>query len=135
MKRFSTITSFGGLKVVDYEQNYITDFGESVTDDRYFTPREVQPLVAAPTPSPALYDFPDGKDNGVSLPISRKKGVDLAEVSGEVHRLNKEVETDLANALELEKAKDRVASLRAQADQKEVVQSILSKNQSVPSKE
>lgn len=127
MKRFATITPFGALKVVDYEQNYVTDFGESVTDDRYFTPREVQPLVAAPTPSPALYDFPDGKDNGVSLPISRRKGVDLAEVSSEINRLNREIETDFANALELKKAKDHIAGLRDQVVEKEVSQPVVKK--------
>ena len=127
MKRFATITPFGGMKVVDYEQNYITDFGESVTDDRYFTPREVQPLVAAPTPSPALYDFPDGRDTGVSLPLSRKKGVDLAEVSLEVGRFNKIIEDDLASALELKKAKDRVAGLRDQVVEKEVSQPAVDK--------
>ncbi|WMC01586.1 hypothetical protein [Microvirus D_HF38_35] len=125
MKRFAAIVPFGAMKVVDYEQSYITDFGESVTDDRYFTPREVQPLVAASTPSPALYDFPDGKDNGVSLPISRKKGVDLAEVSLEVGRLNKIVEDDLASALELKKAKDRVAALRDQVDNQKDSQPVL----------
>lgn len=127
MKRFVSIVPFGGLKVVDYEQSYITDFGESVTDDRYFTPREVQPLVAAPVPSPALYDFPDGRDSGVSLPVSRRKGVDLAEVSLEVGRLNKIVEDDLASALELKKAKDRVAALRAEVDQTQVSQPAVDK--------
>ena len=127
MKRFATIAPFGAQKVVDYEQSYVADFGESVTDDRYFTPREVQPLVAAPMPSPVLYDFPDGRDTGVSLPVSRKKGVDLAEVSSEVLRLNREVETDLANALELKKAKDRIAAVRAEVDQTQVAQPVVDK--------
>lgn len=46
----------------------------------------------------ALYDFPDGVDNGYRPPKSRKKGVDLAEVSQEVQAMQSDVDSSIKKA-------------------------------------
>ena len=89
MKRFNTINVEGNLSVVDYELPK-TPSSEYVVDDSNFVPisEAVKQLGANNTGADdliACYDFPDGNDNGMSVPISRtKNGKDIAEISSHI---------------------------------------------------
>lgn len=47
-----------------------------------------------------LYDFPDGKDNGMKVPVSRIKGLDIAELSEAIKEEQKDVEGKIAKRRE-----------------------------------
>lgn len=51
----------------------------------------------------AYYDFPDGKDDGTAIPVSRKKGVDLAEVQEEIQDLSSAVDQAVQDGLRKQK--------------------------------
>lgn len=80
----------------------IKEFDQSITDPTFFTP--VGSLIRklnsqdriAMSRDPNLYDFPDGKDNGMEVPLHRRKGVDLAELSEENNRLRQDVVESLS---------------------------------------
>lgn len=81
MKRFSKITPFG-MGLQDYELPPQKDFGESLSDRRYFSPTadSVRTISSSALPK-QYYDYPDGVDTGAPVPISRRKGVDMAVLS------------------------------------------------------
>lgn len=88
MKRYETIDWINGSKLIDYELPVI-EYDESITDKSHFIPmaESVKRLSVGPMSADTvatIYDFPDGKDNGMRVPLSRKKGIDIAEVSNEI---------------------------------------------------
>ena len=71
---------------------------ESLTDKSYFKPEEaiVKTGVAlGNTITPEMYMFPDGKDNGMDIPVGSRLGVDLAEISQSAILNQKQVSDEL----------------------------------------
>ncbi|QRV61786.1 hypothetical protein [Microvirus sp.] len=71
---------------------------ESLADKSYFKPEEaiVKTGVALGNViTPEMYMFPDGKDNGMDIPIGSRIGVDLAEVSQSAILNQKQVSDEL----------------------------------------
>lgn len=107
-KTFKTINSSGDLELIDAPK-FKKDMSRSVTDKtNYVSDSEaIKRLTlqgSQPLTNPqlqAFYDFTDGKDTGMKLPITRLKGVDIAEVSTEI---KKETE-NIKDALEKEQKK------------------------------
>lgn len=107
-KTFKTINSSGDLEIIDAPK-IIKDMSRSVTDKtNYISDSEaIKRLTlqgSQPLTNPqlrAFYDFADGKDTGMKLPVTRLKGVDIAEVSTEI---KKETE-NIKEALEKERKK------------------------------
>lgn len=89
MKRFNTINVEDKLSLVDYDLPK-TPNSTYVVDDSNFVPmaEAVKQLGANNTGAEdliACYDFPDGNDNGMSVPLSRtKNGKDIAEISSSI---------------------------------------------------
>jgi hypothetical protein len=93
MKRYQTIDWINGSKIIDYNEP-TTEYDDSLTDKTHFIPTQeaVKRLANQPPMSSdqinQSYDFPDGKDNGVTIPTGRKLGRDLAEISTEINNQN-----------------------------------------------
>lgn len=89
MKRYETIDVINGSKIVDYELPVI-EYTESLVDKSHFIPTQeaVKRLVNAPPLSAdiieTMYDYPNGHDTGMNIPIGRKPGADLAEISQDI---------------------------------------------------
>lgn len=77
------------------------EFDPSITDPTFFTPvgsmvRKLNSQDKVSQQIPDLYyDFKDGRDTGMTIPISRKKGSDLAEIEREI----KQVSDDVSKAI------------------------------------
>lgn len=85
MKRYETIAPFGA-SIVDFVDRSNSVFGESVTDDSFYVPEKelIKRLKNGVAYGQALageFDFRDGKDTGLAVPIDRYKGIDIAEVT------------------------------------------------------
>lgn len=92
LKRFNTISIFGGdVKEVEYTiPDY--DYGEYIVDKSHFVPNAeaVKNLTgngAVATTDSGMYDFPDGRDTGAKVPYTRQHGYtgDIAELSTAVN--------------------------------------------------
>lgn len=74
------------------------EFDPSITDPTFFTPvgSMVRKLNSQDKVSQSIpdmyYDFADGKDNGMSIPVSRYKGVDVTEIAQEIKQVSRDVE-------------------------------------------
>ena len=71
---------------------------ESLADKSYFKPEEavVKTGVAlGNVVTPEMYMFPDGKDNGMDIPVGSRLGVDLAEISQSAILNQKQVSDEL----------------------------------------
>ena len=110
MKRFESLILLGNNKVFEYSIPEDV-FDESRTDRSHFVPtaEAVKRLAGAPPIGndvvKTIYDFPDGVDNGATVPISRNKGVDLAVLSDSVRRQQAEFSSKLL--AEAQDAKER----------------------------
>lgn len=80
--------------------------GASVADKSYFHPDYaiVRNAVGAKAPDSLQYTFPDGRDDGRSIPVAARRGVDLAELSQEASRLSKRIQEDIDEQQRLLKA-------------------------------
>lgn len=102
MKRLNTITSYGNLNVVDYKLP-VTKHTEFIVDDSCFIPMSeaVKQLGSNSVGANEIknyYDFPDGNDNGMEIPITRtKNGKDIAEISSNImdniNEMSEKIET------------------------------------------
>ncbi|MEM1986735.1 MAG: hypothetical protein QXQ24_08365 [Nitrososphaeria archaeon] len=104
MKRYETIDWLNGSKLIDYELPVI-EYDESITDKSHFIPmaESVKRLSVGPMSADTIammYDYPDGKDNGMNVPIGRKKGVDIAEVSNEIRLSQNKIKQQLKEGKE-----------------------------------
>lgn len=93
MKRYDTIHSLGNCKAVDFElPEYVT--GKYISDKSHFTPvSELAKSVVGQSIGKtdlARYDFADGTDNGMTLPVARRRP-ELAELSVDVKRQQSKV--------------------------------------------
>lgn len=104
MKRYSSFNAFESV-IEDYDDSKINGcFDVSVTDDSFFVPESelIKRLRNGVTYGQALqgaYDFVDGKDTGINVPIDRHKGIDIAEVT----EYAREVENNAKEKLQKEK--------------------------------
>lgn len=86
MKRLDTINHISKHNVIDYEiPKY--ESGDYVVDDSCFIPmseaiKQLSSNGGSSASDTLLYDFKDGKDNGMSVPATRTKQIkDIAEIS------------------------------------------------------
>lgn len=106
MKRFDTITSYGNLQVIDYTLP-VTPKTDYIVDDSNFIPMSeaVKQLGANNIGANDIknyYDFPDGEDNGMEIPISRtKNGKDIAEISSAIMEKVDDMSEKVRNAREI----------------------------------
>lgn len=86
MKTYNTINVTKNCKIIDFEPP-IDEVGEYVVDDSNFVPmseavRQLTTNALSDTVTKQYYDFADGKDTGIKVPITRtKNGKDIAEIS------------------------------------------------------
>lgn len=98
--------------VIEYELE-ARKWDPSITDPTFYTPvgSMVRKLTSqdrvAIQNQRQLFDFMDGKDTGIELPVSRKKGVDIAELSTEIREqtksAKKRINEDIEKAMALKK--------------------------------
>lgn len=115
-KKITRYVSLSPFKCVigEFQDKTNSVFGESVTDDSFYVPekeliRRLQNGVAYGSALKGSFDFSDGKDTGMPIPIDRHKGIDLAEVT-EFAR------TTAANAVDNLKADNKAAAEKAAAE-------------------
>lgn len=118
MKRYDTIHVLGNCKVVDFElPEYVV--GKYISDKSHFTPvSELAKSVVGQSIGKtdlSRYDFADGTDNGMSVPVARRRP-ELAEMSVEVRRHQKEVSEKLDTARRLKEFKD-LASKKVEGEE------------------
>lgn len=74
------------------------EFDPSITDPTFFTPvgsmvRKLNSQDKVSQSIPDLYyDFQNGKDNGMTIPVSRFKGADVTEIAQEIKQVSSDVE-------------------------------------------
>lgn len=110
MKRYDTIHSLGNCSVVDFElPEYVT--GSYISDKSHFTPvSELAKSVVGQSIGKtdlSRYDFADGTDNGMTVPISRRRP-ELAEMSVDVRKQQAKIKDMLSKAANVEKFKREV---------------------------
>lgn len=103
MRSYHNVTMFS-CDVVDFEQCE-KDYGEYVVDDSSFFPMsEAVKRVTGGTLSSdqvkSMFDFKDGKDSGVKIPVDRSHRFsgDIAEVSELAHQAANDVKASLSKA-------------------------------------
>lgn len=97
MKRYDTIHSLGNCKAIDFElSEYV--IGSYISDKSHFTPvSELAKSVVGQSIGKtdlSRYDFADGTDNGMTLPVARRRP-ELAELSVDVKRQQAKVKDTL----------------------------------------
>lgn len=92
---------------------------ESITDKSSFIPNSQLMRKAARegANAQAFYDFEDGKDDGRKVPVARIKGADIAEISEEIRKEQKDAKTKIEDAQAKAKA-EAEATAKAQASLK-----------------
>lgn len=87
--RLNTINFENKLIDVDYQLPK-TKFGPYIVDDSNFIPmseavKQLTSNVVSDSVNQQYYDFPDGKDTGISIPATRTKNCkDIAELSQQI---------------------------------------------------
>lgn len=72
----------------------------SIADMSSYVPNSeiMKKAAAGQVSGKALYDFEDGKDNGMKPPVARMKGADIAEISEEIKKQQKNVKNEIDSA-------------------------------------
>lgn len=104
MKRFITLSMDAKLETYDYE-NPKEKVGPYIIDDSNFVPisEAIKQLnKVAPVSDEeiaAAYDFVDGKDNGMTIPITRRNNIamDVVEVSTEIMKQTEVLSEKITN--------------------------------------
>ena len=100
MKRWITINPFDGSETFDYElPKKVWD--DSIVDRSHFIPvaealKNLEGNAASMHADLTRFDFKDGKDNGMSIPPSRRPGADIAEVQHYAETIDKAAKQKLA---------------------------------------
>ena len=108
MKRWITVNPFDGSEIFDYTlPKKVWD--DSIVDKSHFIPvaealKNLEGNSSAMHADLTRFDFPDGKDNGMPLPPSRRPGADIAEVQEYVEAIDKSAKQKVADAVERQKA-------------------------------
>ena len=118
LKRYVSYEPFGS-KVESYSEKANSAFDESVTDDSFFVPESelIKRLNAGVTYGDALqgaYDFVDGKDTGIGVPLDRYRGLDRAEVSQALRRAEARAKESFENDIAAAQAKQAEAQTQAE---------------------
>lgn len=105
MKRYDTIHSLGDCQIVDFELSEYKK-GPYISDRSHFTPvSELAKSVVGQSIGKtdlSRYDFADGVDNGMDVPLARRRP-ELAEMSVDVRRQQRKVKDKLSEAQRLAK--------------------------------
>lgn len=85
------------------------EWDESIVDRSHFIPvaealKNLEGNSAAMHADLTRFDFPDGKDNGMVLPPSRRPGADITEVQQYVEMIDKSAKQKMNDAIEKQKA-------------------------------
>lgn len=100
MKRFDTISTLGECKIIDYKLSEY-EKGKYIVDKSHFTPVSelVKSVVGQSIGKSDLsrYDFADGTDNGMEVPVARRRP-ELAEMSVDVRNQQKKVKEQVETA-------------------------------------
>lgn len=100
MKRYDTISTLGECKFIKYEVSEY-EKGKYIVDKSHFTPvSELAKSVVGQSIGKsdlARYDFADGTDNGMEVPVARRRP-ELAEVSVDVRNQQKKVKEKIETA-------------------------------------
>lgn len=106
MKRLSTVSQIAPVKIVDYDLP-LSQSGDYVVDDSCFTPMsEAVKQLSRTAPLTAdeirmAYDFVDGKDNGMKVPVERMpRTSDIVEIMEPVKLEAQELSAKLSRAKE-----------------------------------
>lgn len=105
MKRYDCVSSLPGvMSLVDCSLVVEGDFGRSLVDKSHFVPvsEQVKALALHPqlgmTAGVGVFDFADGKDNGAPVPLARRLGTDIAELSQEIRSAQADVSAKVEQA-------------------------------------
>lgn len=135
MKRFDTVCVTGVMSVVDYDLPVVS-YDETLTDKSHFIPTSeaIKRLSASGALSDAEvsqnYDFTDGHDTGMKVPVGRMRGLDIAEVSNAVKAEQQAVRDEVKRAKDKADYKKLVSDLSKKASDSSDVSTVGS--QSVP---
>lgn len=110
MKRWITINPFDGSETFDYSLPK-KEWDDSIVDKSHFIPvaealKNLEGNSASMHSDLTRFDFPNGKDNGMIIPPSRRPGADIAEVQEYVEMIDKSAKQKLNDAIEKQKAVD-----------------------------
>lgn len=119
IKRWNTTAWWEKQKTVEYDETAINKGSNScisITDKSSFVPNAelMKKARQGIINGQAIYDFQNGKDNGMKVPVSRIKGLDIAELSEAIIEQQKDVEGKITEAQAKAEAEARAeASLKA----------------------
>ncbi|QCS37376.1 hypothetical protein [Tortoise microvirus 95] len=106
MKRYKTAgTILSPAVTYDYKRPVRDEWDPSVTDKSYFVPisESVKTVNGAPLSASEIannFDFKNGRDTGMKIPVDRYKGLDLAEISAHERKLRADLEAKVAEGKE-----------------------------------
>lgn len=131
MKRLNTIYSFEGAGYHEFKEKklYSHISAPYVIDDSKFSPitqalKNINGSTLTDEQLAQSYDFVDGKDNGMSLPIGRGRFADIVEVSTELKESNSRLSESFNDFKETEARKAKQAErLKALSKVREVTTS------------
>lgn len=117
----------GYTKAISYdlEMSLRKEWDPSITDPTFYTPvgslvRKLNAQDKIPmSHDPQYYDFPNFHDTGIELPVSRRLGADLAEITLESRSLARAAEKGINDARKAKVDKitaEKVAKLASEAD-------------------
>lgn len=121
-KRINTINFEENPEVIDYELPH-TVSGPYVVDDSCFVPMSeaIKQLSANQSGADSdnlMYDFKDGKDTGIEVPLSRRKDVkDIAEVSSaimdHIDETSEKIKKDAKRLKDVQQFESELAAIKA----------------------
>lgn len=114
MKRLNTINPFDGSKYHELKDKslFLTISAPYVIDDSKFSPitqafKNINGSVLSDEQIAQSYDFQNGKDNGMEIPIGRGRFTDIVEVSTELRESNNKLSESFKDFKESEERKAR----------------------------
>lgn len=108
MKRWITVNPFDGSQTFDYSLPK-KEWDESIVDKSHFIPvaealKNLEGNSASMHADLTRFDFPDGKDNGMPIPPSRRPGADITEIQEYVEQVDRAARNKFNEAVEKQKA-------------------------------
>lgn len=119
IKRYNTSAWWEQQKIVEYDETAINKGSNScisITDKSSFVPNAelMKKARQGIVNGQALYDFKDGKDTGIKVPVSRIKGLDISELSEAIIEQQNDVKDKITEAQAKAEAEAQAkASLKA----------------------
>lgn len=115
MSKYNTLSTIGmasEIKTIvrDSKDDFVHITAPYVVDDSKFCPTKnalenLKGQVLSDEQIAQAFDFPDGKDNGASLPIARGRYADITEVEAELKQTNDSLKKSYEDFSESEKRK------------------------------